>query len=412
MSRTFDLVRTRLGDAPARAARRSRETILAREGEIDRAARAHHAAPHRRRSARASTATTTSARCCGPATTSSSSTSRASPAGRCRSAGSSAARCATSPACCARSSTRARRRCATAATAPRTCALLERVGARVVAVDVARRSSAATSIASRGTRIVPPSDAELELLLRLLPAREGASTRSATSSTTGPTGSRSRCAACSPGCPEAMTHRYRRTVGELDAHRSRGRRSVFASWAPARDRGRSRDRRLNDWKPASRCKRERRRACGRRVVAGVGARRAVQVPSIAAPRLRGAVQGGSVGRCRHEDAAGDRVGRVDARLHVGRRRVDARRAARARRCAAPMAIYEVHLGSWMRVPEEGNRSLTLSRDRAEARRVRHAARLHARRADAADRAPVLRLVGLRDDRLLRGDARATARPKI
>src|SRR5208337_783067 len=25
---------------------------------------------------------------------------------------------------------------------------------------------------------------------------------------------------------------------------------------------------------------------------------------------------------------------------------------------APMSIYEVHLGSWMRVPEEGNRSLT------------------------------------------------------
>jgi 1,4-alpha-glucan branching enzyme len=25
---------------------------------------------------------------------------------------------------------------------------------------------------------------------------------------------------------------------------------------------------------------------------------------------------------------------------------------------APMAVYEMHLGSWMRVPEEGNRSLT------------------------------------------------------
>src|ERR1700757_153289 len=25
---------------------------------------------------------------------------------------------------------------------------------------------------------------------------------------------------------------------------------------------------------------------------------------------------------------------------------------------APISIYEVHLGSWMRVPEEGNRSLT------------------------------------------------------
>src|SRR5262245_45700919 len=35
-------------------------------------------------------------------------------------------------------------------------------------------------------------------------------------------------------------------------------------------------------------------------------------------------------------------------------------AARGARssCTAPAAFYEVHLGSWMRVPEEGNRSLT------------------------------------------------------
>ena len=26
--------------------------------------------------------------------------------------------------------------------------------------------------------------------------------------------------------------------------------------------------------------------------------------------------------------------------------------------ATPLSIYEVHLGSWMRVPEEGNRWLT------------------------------------------------------
>jgi len=31
---------------------------------------------------------------------------------------------------------------------------------------------------------------------------------------------------------------------------------------------------------------------------------------------------------------------------------------KANRLTAPMSIYEVHLGSWMRVPEEGNRSLT------------------------------------------------------
>ncbi|HEY5947956.1 MAG TPA: 1,4-alpha-glucan branching protein GlgB [Kofleriaceae bacterium] len=33
------------------------------------------------------------------------------------------------------------------------------------------------------------------------------------------------------------------------------------------------------------------------------------------------------------------------------------RAARSA-CTAPMSIYELHLGSWMRVPEDGNRSLT------------------------------------------------------
>ena len=32
--------------------------------------------------------------------------------------------------------------------------------------------------------------------------------------------------------------------------------------------------------------------------------------------------------------------------------------ARAQWPEAPIAIYEVHLGSWMRVPEEGNRWLT------------------------------------------------------
>ena len=35
-----------------------------------------------------------------------------------------------------------------------------------------------------------------------------------------------------------------------------------------------------------------------------------------------------------------------------------RERARANALAAPMSIYEVHLGSWRRVPSEGNRSLT------------------------------------------------------
>ncbi len=45
-------------------------------------------------------------------------------------------------------------------------------------------------------------------------------------------------------------------------------------------------------------------------------------------------------------------------LRVGRRRMDERRGAGRQALREPMPIYEVHLGSWARVPEEGNRSLT------------------------------------------------------
>ena len=68
---------------------------------------------------------------------------------------------------------------------------------------------------------------------------------------------------------------------------------------------------------------------------------------------------------------------------------------------APMSIYEVHLGSWMRVPEEGNRSLTYRELATQACRLREAARLHPRRVHAHHGASVLRLVGIPDHRLLR-----------
>ena len=50
----------------------------------------------------------------------------------------------------------------------------------------------------------------------------------------------------------------------------------------------------------------------------------------------------------------------------------------------PMSVYEVHLGSWRRVPEEGNRYLTYRELARHARAVRARDGLHAHRADAGD----------------------------
>ena len=100
------------------------------------------------------------------------------------------------------------------------------------------------------------------------------------------------------------------------------------------------------------------------------------------------------------------------RLRLGRRRLDGRTARGAqRRSTAPISIYEVHLGSWMRVPEEGEPLADLPRARPQAGRLRRRDGLHPRRAAAGRRAPVRRLVGLPVGRLLRrrraGSARRT-----
>ena len=77
---------------------------------------------------------------------------------------------------------------------------------------------------------------------------------------------------------------------------------------------------------------------------------------------------------------------------------------------APMSIYEVHLGSWRRVPEEGNRSLDLPRARA----ARSPSTCSDMGFTHVELLPVMEHPfygswGYQIDRLLRADARATAR---
>jgi 1,4-alpha-glucan branching enzyme len=83
---------------------------------------------------------------------------------------------------------------------------------------------------------------------------------------------------------------------------------------------------------------------------------------------------------------------------------DAWRAGRAARQQrdAPISIYEVHLGSWRRVPEDHDRFLTY-RELDDARSVRARSRLHARRTATGHRTPLRRIVGLSDDGLVRAD---------
>ncbi len=80
-------------------------------------------------------------------------------------------------------------------------------------------------------------------------------------------------------------------------------------------------------------------------------------------------------------------------------------ASRASRnsLSAPISIYEIHFGSWRRVPEEDNRFLSLPGDGAAACGIPGTDGLYSRRVPAADRAPVLWFVGISDDRIFCGD---------
>ena len=67
----------------------------------------------------------------------------------------------------------------------------------------------------------------------------------------------------------------------------------------------------------------------------------------------------------------------------------------------PMAIYEMHVGSWRRVLEQSNRSLILSRAGAATGGLPGTAGIHPCGVSADHGSSVLRLLGLSDHRLLR-----------
>ena len=94
--------------------------------------------------------------------------------------------------------------------------------------------------------------------------------------------------------------------------------------------------------------------------------------------------------------------RVD--LRVGRRRLDGRPARPSSTSHEPMSVYEMHLGV---VAAAGK---TWQRARRRAAGVPRRPRLHPRRADAGDAAPVRRLVGLPRDVVLRAGL-ALRRPR-
>ena len=71
--------------------------------------------------------------------------------------------------------------------------------------------------------------------------------------------------------------------------------------------------------------------------------------------------------------------------------------ARRQKIDKPVSVYEMHLGSWMRVPEEKHRSLTYRELVPKLAEVSSPLRFHACGIFAADGASVLRVVGISDD---------------
>ena len=319
------------------------------------------------------------------------------PARRCPSGGASARRCATSPGCCARSPT------------PRRASQLqrgvERAG-RAGRSAAAERSSTATSATveprapAAGEQAIERLLAVFELEKAVYELRYELDNRP---DWVGDPGRRDPAAAGGAGVRPSMR------LGELDLHlagrgppradlraarraRRRGRRLA----SPSGRRTRARVAVVGDWNGwdghADPLRRSARPGIWERFVAEAaeGERYKFEVRR---RRRRHAPEGRPVRVPGRGAAAGPPRSSTAPRYEWGdddwlERRRD-RRPARE-----PLSIYEVHLGSW-------RLGLRLAGARRAARRLRGRARLHARRAAAGDAAPVLRLVGLPGDGLLR-----------
>ena len=267
----------------------------------------------------------------------------------------------------------------------------------------ARRRDAARAARGRGARRAraqPPRRALRGRRPRgdaaaALPARGRLSRTASPSSSTTPTRSRRRSASSTCTSPAGPPRAALREARRARARGRRRRRHRVRGLGAERALGQRR-RRLQPLgrAPAPDALARRHRDLGALRARRRG-RRALQVRAPDAGRRRAAAR--RPGRARDRGAAADRVGRLRARARVAGRRRGSSAAARRTRSHEPMSIYEVHLGSWRQ-----GLSLRASSPSSSARYVARP-RLHARRADAGDGAPVRRLVGLPGDRLLRAD---------